>query len=770
MNAPVSARSLAKPQRMITKSEARAQLVRLDRFEADASLRNFVPLAWPQLEPEAKYVGGWAIDAMCDHLEAVTYGWVNRLLINVPPGSMKSLLSSVMWPAWEWGPRNKPSLRYIATAFNDGPVKRDTRKMRDLVASPWYQERWPKVALVRAGETSFSNTRTGNREGIPFGSLTSQRADRLIIDDPHSTMQAESQTERSKTVRQFCEGAVNRLNDQEKSAIIVIMQRLHEADMSGEILSRAMGYDHLMLPMEFEPDRRCVTRIGFRDPRTEEGELLNPERFSRAVVDQLKHDMGEYAFCTPAESPVLMSDLSLRPIAKVQVGDTVVGFGIDTENGAQRKHLIPVKVVAISKSVRQVYKLTMSSGKVIRCTKDHKWYTGRSGDREQYRQAKVGDRLMRVCDDVMPELKPWQVRDAAWLAGFFDADGSVSKMQKADGHRASYLIQFTQGSGRNLPICDKLERVLDSLGFAYNYKEREPVGREHCYNYKVRQYYLTGNSLSLFQKFLHCVEPVKWRDRIEAGGYRNKFITAKEVVMSMVPDGEETVYGLTTESGNYVVWGFASSNSGQYQQRPVPREGGLFKREWFEGKIVRVAPAGTQWVRHYDLAATKDAGAWTAGVKLGKTPDGKYVVGHVDRLRETGDVVRKRIKAVNETDRLEDPNCLLSLPQDGGQAGKVQKGDMATYLAGVRLSFLLEGSLGDKETRAEPFSIQCEAGNVTLVGGPDLDAAWIKPYLDELCMFPGGKYKDQVDATSGAFAQLTLGPQQQQLVGRYGGR
>jgi len=277
-------------------SRARAQLVALDRYEADQSLRNFIPIAWPVLEPTQEYVGGWAIDAIAEHLEAVTYGWINRLLINVPPGSMKSLLSSVLWPAWEWGPRNRPSLRYIATAFNDGPVKRDTRKMRDLVASPWYQERWPKVALVRAGETSFSNSRTGNREGIPFGSLTSQRGDRLICDDLHSTKTAESPVEREKTVRQFMEGAINRLNDQDKSVIIVIMQRLHEGDVAGEILSRDMGYVHLNLPMEFESDRRCETRIGFRDPRTEDGELLNPGRFPRSVVEQLKRDMGEYAW------------------------------------------------------------------------------------------------------------------------------------------------------------------------------------------------------------------------------------------------------------------------------------------------------------------------------------------------------------------------------------------------------------------------------------------------------------------------------------------
>jgi predicted phage terminase large subunit-like protein len=261
-----------------------------------ATLAGFVREAWHVLEPEAKYVHNWHIDAICQHLEAVTDGRINRLLVNVPPGSSKSLIVSVMWPAWEWGPCGRRSLRYLATAFNEGPVKRDTRKSRDLIASEWYGRLWPDVRLTRTAETSFANASTGTREGVPFGSLTSQRGDRLIIDDPHSTETAESDTERLNTTRKFREGAVNRLNDQEKSAIVVIMQRLHEQDISGVITSLGMDYVHLMLPMEFDPSRACETAIGFRDPRTDDGQLLDPSRFPRATVDKLERDMGSYAY------------------------------------------------------------------------------------------------------------------------------------------------------------------------------------------------------------------------------------------------------------------------------------------------------------------------------------------------------------------------------------------------------------------------------------------------------------------------------------------
>ena len=249
-----------------------------------------------EVEGNNNYFANGVLLHNCDHLEAITVGRINRLLINVPPGTMKSMLVSVLWPAWEWGPMGLRSMRFLTTSFAEGNVKRDTRKHRDLTISDWYQALWPEVRLTRTGEMSFANADTGTREGVAFASLTSRRGDRLIIDDPHSTETAESETERANTTRLFREGATNRLNNQEKSAIVVVMQRLHEQDVSGTIKRYGMEYVHLMLPMEFEVDRACETTIGFRDPRTDEGELLDPVRFGRKVVDDLKRDMGAYAY------------------------------------------------------------------------------------------------------------------------------------------------------------------------------------------------------------------------------------------------------------------------------------------------------------------------------------------------------------------------------------------------------------------------------------------------------------------------------------------
>lgn len=248
------------------------------------------------LEPSITYVHNWHIDVICDHLEAVTRGEITRLLINVPPGSMKSMLVSVLWPAWEWGPNGLRSLRYLATAFNDGPVKRDTRKCRDLILSDWYQALWPEVRLTRTAEMSFANSDTGTREGVAFGSLTSQRGDRVLIDDPHSTDTVESKTERDNATRKFRERAIFSVNDPKRSAVIVIMQRLHEDDVSGIILKYGMEFVHICLPMEFEPDRRCVTPLGVVDIRQADGELLDPERAPPTYIEKLKRDSTSYAW------------------------------------------------------------------------------------------------------------------------------------------------------------------------------------------------------------------------------------------------------------------------------------------------------------------------------------------------------------------------------------------------------------------------------------------------------------------------------------------
>lgn len=273
-----------------------ADLIAIEKELCKRSFVDFVRLAWPVLEPSQPYVHGWHIDAAGEHLTAITTGELTRLLINVPPGTMKSMLVNVFWPAWEWGPLGMQANRYIGASHEEGLATRDNLKMRRLIQSEWFQQRWPTLLTGdQNAKTYFENDATGFRLSCAVKSMTGRRGDRVMWDDPHSVEAAISDAHRGTAIRVFTETLPTRLNNPDSSAIIVVMQRLHEEDVSGYILGNDLGYEHLMLPMEFEPERKCYTSIGFEDPRTEDGELLFPERFPAEVVERDKKVMGSYA-------------------------------------------------------------------------------------------------------------------------------------------------------------------------------------------------------------------------------------------------------------------------------------------------------------------------------------------------------------------------------------------------------------------------------------------------------------------------------------------
>jgi predicted phage terminase large subunit-like protein len=306
------------------KAEERSRVER----DADAirarcqSLLGFVREFWSIVEPGVPFVEGWAIEAVCAHLEAVTRGEIRRLLINIPPRMSKSTMVGVFWPAWEWGPKGLGHLHYLATSFSGPNVNRDTAKMGRLVASEKYQRLFgndrtgPSGEKLKGveptdkwGEKLIRNSAGGQREGRPFSKTTGAGGDRLIVDDPHDTEAAESTVQREKTVRTFREGVSDRLRNPQESAIVVVMQRLHERDVSGEILKLGLGYVHLNLPMEYERTRKeggrlvdatCRTYVDgdlfFEDPREVDGDLLFPERFPRATVEGYKQAKGSYGY------------------------------------------------------------------------------------------------------------------------------------------------------------------------------------------------------------------------------------------------------------------------------------------------------------------------------------------------------------------------------------------------------------------------------------------------------------------------------------------
>ena len=292
-------------------------LVQLDQVECRESFFKFVQRAWHVLEPSNRFVSGWAVKTLCDTLQAVAEGKIKRLLINIPPGCSKSMVTSVLWPAWILGPQGRPDQRFISASYEKGLSTRDLTRCRDLVTSKWFTDRWPislkedeagKQYWVIEGHKGFRlATSTG-------GALTGYRGDYIIVDDPHDVKRAESELMREEALRWWTETLPTRLNKADESAIVLIMQRLHASDLSGHVLKYQPEYEKLILPMRYESERHCsidVPGYQFTDPRQEEGALLWPERFPEHAVAQMENALSSHG-----GSYAVAGQLQQRPVAR----------------------------------------------------------------------------------------------------------------------------------------------------------------------------------------------------------------------------------------------------------------------------------------------------------------------------------------------------------------------------------------------------------------------------------------------------------------------
>lgn len=262
---------------------------------AEVSLHSYVEQAWSVIEPATRFVDGDHIHGICDHLEACARGEIKRLLINIPPGCMKSILVSVLFPTWLW--ISKPVTRWMFSSYDARLSTRDSVKCRTIIDSEWYQERWGdrfSFTHDQNQKTQFENTKGGWRFSTSVGgSGTGQHPDFIVVDDPHNVTQSESDVQRQSAL-DWWDGTISTRGVSRNVCQIVIMQRLHESDLSGHVLGVG-EWDHIVLPMRYEPDRMKATSLGWTDPRAESGEeLLWPDLFSESIVSDLETQLGSY--------------------------------------------------------------------------------------------------------------------------------------------------------------------------------------------------------------------------------------------------------------------------------------------------------------------------------------------------------------------------------------------------------------------------------------------------------------------------------------------
>lgn len=266
------------------------------RRVAEASLYEFVRQAWPVIEPGVPFIDGWHLRIICEHLEAISAGDIRKLLINIPPRHAKSTIVSVCWPCWEWIAR--PYEKYLCASYSGILSTRDNVKSRRLLTSPWYQQNWgDRFALTsdQNQKTRFENNQTGYRVATSVGgTATGEGGSRLLLDDPHGAQSAQSDAMRETDLEWFDMVWSTRLNNPKKDAMVTIMQRLHESDVSGRILELG-GWEHVCLPAEWDGKKRCTVIFpGGYDPREKKEDLLWPERFGAKELTSLKQQLGEY--------------------------------------------------------------------------------------------------------------------------------------------------------------------------------------------------------------------------------------------------------------------------------------------------------------------------------------------------------------------------------------------------------------------------------------------------------------------------------------------
>lgn len=246
------------------------------RYDLGAFMRG----GWRVVEGARRLWWNWHLDAICEHLEAVLSGELKRLIISVPPGTSKSRIGCVFWPAFAW--LSNPALRWMFIANSERFASRDSMACRRLVESPWYQRRFAPAWALRDDQnqkTWYQTTENGDRQSYGIGAnITGQKADMIVLDDPLDAHNAQTESARTAVIDKFENSIRDRLIDSINGAIVLIAHRVHQHDLTAHLMGTG-EFVELMLPEEYDPARATTTPIGFRDRRTVKGEFLRPKQY-----------------------------------------------------------------------------------------------------------------------------------------------------------------------------------------------------------------------------------------------------------------------------------------------------------------------------------------------------------------------------------------------------------------------------------------------------------------------------------------------------------
>lgn len=799
-------RRATNPVGIITSVEASA---------AKASLHTFVKTFWRMVEPEKEFVDNWHIRELCKVLEAVTRGEIKRLIVNIPPASSKSLIVSVFWPAWQWS--SNPRLRFLTASYGTHLTIRDNLRVRDICKSDSYRTHYP---LRFTGDQNvkelFNTTQRGWRFATSVGGAgTGEHPDIIIIDDPVTAAQARSSAER-ETVRLWFKRTISSRGVARGVRVVVIMQRLHEEDLSGYLLNLG-GWEHVCWPMRFDPKRRDK-----RDPRTEPNELLWPALFPEDVVRQLEIDLDEYGTASqmqqrPApEGGGLFKRTWFEFVDEVPVGGVVCrGWDMAGSEGSGDW----TAGVKIRQDGGLYYVEDVRRGQ----------WGPHTAEKEMVLTAQFDGKGTRQREELEPGAagKPLGVDTRILMAdGSYVRLGDIKEGDSViggSGQPRDVLAVHDQGcidtlrmilhSGRE--IVSGLEhpfltpdgwvradalREGDVLGLISRPSTAGATDRSDE-EFRLTGYFIGDGScgwtglgpraspLSMMACFdpvelsdiRHCCEALGFTMRENARGLPGNYYIGK--CKQWLRDTQ--LAGKVSYTKRVPAWVFTAPNEKVAQflgayfacdgHLDLPRRTAEFYSVSVEllrdvqhlllrfGVVSRLSVKNGQYdgKRHASwrlYLANGDDASWrfVSRIPIYHSTKAK-LLSEVGRRRTRFDepLLPERVAAIKPAGTR--PCRCLTIDVDQTFCAEDVVVHNSIIAARARLlagyDYGPSSTTGDKVTRVRPFRAQCEAGNVRLKRGP-----WNEAYLAELEVFPSGAHDDQVDASAAAFNELTGGP------------
>ncbi len=255
----------------------------------------FLLKVFATIAPQEEFHDSWHINLLIAYLRAIEEGKILRLVINVPPRSLKSTIISVTWPVWLLA--HKPHTKIIVASHSQGLSLKHARQSRLIMSAPWYKQAFPQVQIAKGDDTKskFITTQQGFRLATSVGSqLTGEGADILLMDDPQTPAQAASPKLRQKTNDWFAQTFASRLNDKKRGAILLVSQRLHAHDLSHYLLSKPGLWQQLKIPAQ--SDEAHHYKIGSFAYHRQVGELLHPAREGASELARARLELGADAF------------------------------------------------------------------------------------------------------------------------------------------------------------------------------------------------------------------------------------------------------------------------------------------------------------------------------------------------------------------------------------------------------------------------------------------------------------------------------------------